>query len=218
MPAPCRATSTNSASAPSRNAAVRSGQPRRVEIPVERLDAVTFDDSGVGENAGEAFVVGKAAAEEVPRACQNVLLQEGVGRDRGRKREQGSRGHQPIFRVVSVMMGTAAGRVYFGRLPLRVLRKGSLNGEISTPLASALVSTHERGSRSDNVRDLRKAAAMRGTPRNRRCKAMSFFEWRRRSAVATKEAIGPTAIKATCGYHCASGWDKTGMQRKILPL
>ena len=68
------------------------------QIPFERFDAVTLDDSGVGENAGEAFVIRKAAAEDAPRDVQNVLLQEGMGRDRGRKREKGSR-HQQIFRV-----------------------------------------------------------------------------------------------------------------------
>jgi hypothetical protein len=36
------------------------------EIPFERLHAVTLDDSGVGENAGEPFEIRKAAAEDDP--------------------------------------------------------------------------------------------------------------------------------------------------------
>ncbi len=65
----------------------------RLEIPVERLHAVTLDDSGVGENAREPLVVRKAAAEYVPCRGQDVLLQESVGRNRCCQGDQGSRVH-----------------------------------------------------------------------------------------------------------------------------
>jgi hypothetical protein len=71
----------------------------RLKIPLERFHAVTLDDAGVGENACEPLVIGKAAAEHVPCRGLNILLQKNVGRYRCREREQGSRWHCEILRA-----------------------------------------------------------------------------------------------------------------------
>jgi len=60
----------------------------RREIPVERLDAVAFDDAGIAEDAGEGFEFGKPRPEHFPRRGENILLQKHVGRDGCCQRDQ----------------------------------------------------------------------------------------------------------------------------------
>src|SRR3954454_8645597 len=58
------------------------------EIPLERFDAMTLDDSGIGKNSGEPLELRKAVFKHAPCGGQNVLLQEDVCRHRRRQRDQ----------------------------------------------------------------------------------------------------------------------------------